>query len=83
MDAREQHRVVGVSARPSSWQLAELALVRAWAGAYTLQLSSIHGGLAARAAEPIGRLSDWQLFATAGKHMNPTGSTRTAPIQYP
>ena len=83
MDAHEQQLAVSVDARPSAGHLAEGARVRARAGPYTPQPWSIDAGFAARAAEPISELSDYQLFATTGARMKPNGATRAAPIQYP
>jgi hypothetical protein len=44
---------------------------------------SICEGIAAHAAEPIGRLSDRQLLAKAGVAVTPNCAISTSPIQYP
>lgn len=82
MDAHEQQLAVSVDARPSG-QLAERAWAHAWAQACMPHLRSIHEGSTARAVEPIGKLSDCQLLATAAVRVNPNGATRAVPIQYP
>ena len=82
MDAHEQQLVVSADARPSR-QLAGRAWLRAGAQARMPHPWSIRERCAARAAEPIGKLSDCQLLATAIARVDPNGATRAAPIQYP
>jgi hypothetical protein len=65
MDAREPHRVVSVRARPSSWPLVERSWLRASKGGYDEILFNPHEGIAARAAEPINKLSDCQRLVRA------------------
>ena len=65
MDAREPHRVVSVCARPSSWPLVEQLWLCASKGMHDAILFNPHEGIAARAAEPINKLSDCQRLVRA------------------
>ncbi len=83
MDAREQHRVVNVIARPTARPLVERPRLRARARPRMPQLWSNHEGIAAHAAEPIDKLSNRKLHARAGVAVTSNCATGTAPIQYP
>jgi len=83
MDAREPHRVVSVCARPSSWPLVERSWLRASKGVHDAILFNRHEGIAARAAEPINKLSDCQWLVRARAPLTSNWAASTAPIQYP
>jgi hypothetical protein len=83
MDTREQHRVVCVRARPSSWPLVERSSLRVRASVRMPQPWSIYEGITAHAAEPIGRLSDSQQLDRGGVRLTSNCATNTSPIQYP
>jgi hypothetical protein len=83
MDAREQHRVVSVSARSSSWLLVERRWVRVRAAACMPLLWPTHDNATVLTAEPSGSLSDCQLHAKADVGVNANGVATPAPIQYP
>ena len=83
MDPHEQHRVVSVSARASSWPLAERRRLRARTRACARQPRSIHNGNSARAADLRGTVGSERQSAAANMLMNSAVATRVAPIQYP
>ena len=83
MDAREQHLVVSVSARPSSWPLVERPWLRASKGVHDAIQFNPHAGIAACAAQAIGKLSDCQARARTCARVTSHCTTSTAPIQYP
>ena len=83
MDALEQHRVVSVSARPSSWPLAGRHWLHASKGAHAATAFNANECRAAYAAEPAVKLGAHQLLDTAGMHAPPNCAAGSAPIQYP
>jgi hypothetical protein len=83
MDAREQHRFVSVSTRPSSWPLVERPWLRVRARVRMPQPWSIYEGITAHAAKPIGRVSDSQQLGRGGVRLTSNCATNTSPIQYP
>ena len=86
MGAREQHRVVSVSARPSSWPLVEWPWLRATKGVHAA-IPSIPTTSSQRMLHDrlFDKLSDCQLLATVGVRMTSPAhrAPSTAPIQYP
>ncbi len=83
MDAREPHRVVSVCARPSSRPLVERLWLRASKGAHDEILFNPQEGIAARAAEPINKLSNCQRLVRARAPLASNWAASAAPIQYP
>ena len=83
MDAHEQQLVVSLTARPSSWPLVERPWLRASKGVHDAILFNRHEGIAARAAEPINKLSDCQWLVTARALLTSNWAASAAPIQYP
>jgi hypothetical protein len=83
MDAREQYRVAGVSARPSSWPLVERPWLCARARPCTPQQWSIKEGFATHTAQRIGKPGDSQMLARVGLRVNTNRTTGTPSIQYP
>lgn len=83
MDAGEPHRVLSVCARPSSWPLVGRPWLRASKGVHDEILSNLHEGIAARATEPISKLSACQWLVRAGAPLTLNWVASTTPIQYP
>jgi hypothetical protein len=83
MDALEQHRVVSVIARPSSWSLAGRHWLHASKGVRAATAFNANEGRAAYAAEPAVKLSANQPLATAGMREPSNCAAGSAPIQYP
>jgi len=83
MGAREQHRVVSVCARPSSWPLAERSWLRASKGVHDAILFNPDEGIAARTAEPINKSNDCRWLVTARALLTSNRAASAAPIQYP
>jgi len=83
MDAREQHRLVSVSARPSAWPLVKRPWLRATKGVHAATVFNANEGAAANAAKRIVKLSAHQPLATAGMRVTSNCASCTAPIQYP
>ncbi len=83
MDALEQHRVVSVSARPSSWPLVGRHWMHASKGVHLATAFNANEGRAAHAAEPSVKLSGHQPLATVGMHAPSNCAAGSAPIQYP
>ena len=83
MDAHEQHRVVTVNVKPSSWPRVE----RLWPGATkgVLDATVCNPGedIAAHATDPIDDLSACQPLARAGTRAGSSCAASKAPIQYP
>lgn len=83
MAAREQHRVVSVNAKQSSWPLVERPWLCAAKDVVDATVFDPDEDIAAHATESIARLSACQPLATASVRVTSNGAAGTAPIQYP
>ena len=83
MDAREQHHVVSVSARPSSWPLVGWYWPWPAKGVNAAILADLHDNVAACAADSVAECSACQPLATADTLVASNRAASTAPIQSP
>lgn len=83
MDVPEQHHVVSVSARPSSWPLVGRSWPRPAKRVNAANVADLLDDVAAHAVDPAVKYSTCQALATAGMRVASNCAASTAPIQSP